>query len=86
MKTCYYNHFVLSTFSFSNLCKRLTAAIKLKSFRAKDAFSEVIADRISFDLGQGSSTGAIRGDLNNLKNWGAILNNWGAISQLQILL
>ena len=37
-------------------------------------------------IDQGSSTGAIRGDLNNLKNWGAILNNWGAISQLQILL
>ena len=40
----------------------------------------------SLGLHQGSSTGAIRGDLNNLKNWGAILNNWGAISQLQILL
>ena len=39
-----------------------------------------------FNIQQGSSTGAIRGDLNNLKNWGAILNNWGAISQLQILL
>ena len=39
-----------------------------------------------FSVYQGSSTGAIRGDLNNLKNWGAILNNWGAISQLQILL
>ena len=39
-----------------------------------------------FNGGDIAPQGAIRGDLNNLKNWGAILNNWGAISQLQILL
>ena len=39
-----------------------------------------------FNGGDITPQGAIRGDLNNLKNWGAILNNWGAISQLQILL
>ena len=39
-----------------------------------------------FNGGDIAPQGAIRGDLNNLKNWGAILNNWGAISQLKILL
>ena len=69
-----------------NLSQQLSIKF-LKSFLATQLILVLNAKKqLRFNVDQGSSTGAIRGDLNNLKNWGAILNNWGAISQLQILL
>ena len=53
--------------------------MKLKNQNKKIQLDSNILVSSEVGLGQGSSTGAIRGDLNNLKNW-------GAISQLQILL